>query len=321
MKSIVIGYDGSESARDAIRDLQRAGMDATGTAHVVAAVDSSAIPVAAYSPAAASIADFSWGTPASWQQIVEEITRQGEEKAAEGAEVVRAALPKWDVTGACIQESPYWALIMEAEKRRADMIVVGSHGHSALGRAVLGSTSQFVLNHAKHSIRIGRRSSTQAGSPLRIVVAVDGSEYGLGAAREAARRQWPKGTAIRVISAVDLRFGAMAGVAPAAWAESALLDHDDLTAAPRRAVKSAFELFEGSGLTVTPVVQDGDPKRVIVHDAEQWGADTIFLGAKGHSGLERFLLGSVSASVAARAHCSVEVVRNVGAAAGTRGER
>ena len=35
----------------------------------------------------------------------------------------------------------------------------------------------------------------------------------------------------------------------------------------------------------------------------------IVLGAKGHSRRERLLLGSVSSAVAARAHCSVEVVR------------
>ena len=39
------------------------------------------------------------------------------------------------------------------------------------------------------------------------------------------------------------------------------------------------------------------------------GASCIFVGAKGLRSVERFLTGSVSASVAARAHCSVELVR------------
>ena len=64
-----------------------------------------------------------------------------------------------------------------------------------------------------------------------------------------------------------------------------------------------------AGLVPTTVVEDDDPKWFLVEQAERWKADCIFVGAKGHSGLERFLLGSVSAAVATRAHCSVEVVR------------
>jgi nucleotide-binding universal stress UspA family protein len=48
---------------------------------------------------------------------------------------------------------------------------------------------------------------------------------------------------------------------------------------------------------------------VLLNEAEAWHADCVFLGAKGISRIERFLLGSVSSSVAARAHCSVEVIR------------
>ena len=44
-------------------------------------------------------------------------------------------------------------------------------------------------------------------------------------------------------------------------------------------------------------------------EAEKWGADCIFVGARGLNGLERLLLGSVSTAVASYAHCSVEVVR------------
>jgi nucleotide-binding universal stress UspA family protein len=62
-------------------------------------------------------------------------------------------------------------------------------------------------------------------------------------------------------------------------------------------------------VTAEAVLLDGDANRELVREAQRWGADCIFLGAKGHSRRERFLLGSVSAAVAARAHCSVEIVR------------
>jgi nucleotide-binding universal stress UspA family protein len=74
-------------------------------------------------------------------------------------------------------------------------------------------------------------------------------------------------------------------------------------------VGAVADELRSTGLSVTADVQEGDPKQVLVQEAEKWSADCIFVGAKGHSGMERFLLGSVSASVAAHAHCSVEVVR------------
>jgi nucleotide-binding universal stress UspA family protein len=58
------------------------------------------------------------------------------------------------------------------------------------------------------------------------------------------------------------------------------------------------------------VVHAGDPKQVLVKHAEEFGADCIFTGATGFSSrLERVILGSVSSAIAARAQCSVEVVR------------
>ena len=63
-------------------------------------------------------------------------------------------------------------------------------------------------------------------------------------------------------------------------------------------------------VTLSSVVDSGDPKLVLVQRAEEFGADCIFTGATGFSNrIERFVLGSVSAAVAARGLCSVEVVR------------
>lgn len=47
----------------------------------------------------------------------------------------------------------------------------------------------------------------------------------------------------------------------------------------------------------------------IIDDAIVWEADMIIVGAHGRRGVRRFLLGSVSAAVAAYAPCSVLVVR------------
>ena len=67
--------------------------------------------------------------------------------------------------------------------------------------------------------------------------------------------------------------------------------------------------YRSAGLNASLMIRRGNPKDEIIEEAEGWGADCIFLGAKGTRGVERLLLGSVSSAVSARARCSVEVVR------------
>jgi len=67
--------------------------------------------------------------------------------------------------------------------------------------------------------------------------------------------------------------------------------------------------LRSSRLNISIAARPGDPKKVIVAEAQSWKANCIFVGATGLSPLDRFLLGSVSAAIASRAHCSVEIVR------------
>jgi len=48
---------------------------------------------------------------------------------------------------------------------------------------------------------------------------------------------------------------------------------------------------------------------LLLSEAENWGADSIFIGARGLGGFGLCYLGSVSSAVTARAHCTVEIVR------------
>ena len=63
------------------------------------------------------------------------------------------------------------------------------------------------------------------------------------------------------------------------------------------------------GATVETLMPTGDPRELILDTAKEWPADLIVLGSHGLGGFDRFLMGSVSESVAVHAHCSVEVVR------------
>jgi nucleotide-binding universal stress UspA family protein len=75
-------------------------------------------------------------------------------------------------------------------------------------------------------------------------------------------------------------------------------------------VESAAAILTRAHLATTTLISEGDPKHAIIEDAEAWQADTIFLGASGITRRGYLVLGSVSTAVAARAHCTVEVVRS-----------
>ena len=76
-------------------------------------------------------------------------------------------------------------------------------------------------------------------------------------------------------------------------------------------VNRAVQKLSEAGFVTSSVMRADDPKQLLVREAEEWGADCIFVGATGMSGFERLMVGSVSSAVAARAHCSVEIVRKL----------
>ena len=82
------------------------------------------------------------------QQVVERAR-------AEGA---RATSLIWD-------GEPGEAIVEAADAERADLIVVGSHERSAVGRFFLGSVSDYVVRHAKAPVMVVRPSAFALAGP------------------------------------------------------------------------------------------------------------------------------------------------------------
>jgi nucleotide-binding universal stress UspA family protein len=149
---------------------------------------------------------------------------------------------------------------------------------------------------------------------MKILLAIDESEFSQEAIREVEERFETPDTTVRVLHVVG-RF-----VPPAA----ALLDaggsvegvREEVSRRYRALVESAAERLRRRGATAEGVVKDGDPGRVIVDEAKEWGADVIVVGSHGHGALERLLMGSVAQYVVDHAPCSVEVAHRKGTQGG-----
>ena len=143
---------------------------------------------------------------------------------------------------------------------------------------------------------------------MRILLAVDGSEYSEEAVRAVAGRPWPEGTQVRVLTAV----GSAAPPAAELWYDaggSLERARQEMTTRAEQLAAGVAETLRASGLTVESVVRIGEPRSVIVDVAGEWDADLIVVGSHGYTGLKRWLIGSVAQSVVSHAPCSVEVVR------------
>jgi nucleotide-binding universal stress UspA family protein len=303
---ILIAYDGSQGADDALDDLPRAGLPPLAEALIVSVAEVFAPP--AGSAEAAGSAQVPLAVRRAWAEATQAI-EAARALALQARARVQALFPDWQVCAEAFADSPAWGVIKQADTWRPDLIVVGSHGRSALGRLVLGSVSQMIVTEARCSVRVARRHDRTGTAPVRLVIGVDGSSHAKAAIDAMAARVWPPGSAVYVVAVLDARLATAPPPTPPLLEEQRGASAVETQTWVHSMVETWGQPLQAAGLAVSADIKEGDPKRVLPDIAAQWDADCLVVGARGLSRVQRFLLGSVSAAVAARAHCSVEVIR------------
>jgi nucleotide-binding universal stress UspA family protein len=294
---ILVCYDGSDCADAALSDLQRAGLPPAVEAVVISVAEQWLPPPASsYEVVEESFAEGIVGGVIEAERQASEAVKAANGLALQASKVVQSLFPTWSVDAEVYSGSPAREILRKASEWEADLIAVGSHGRSALGRLILGSVSQRVVTDASCSVRVARHQPKEKDSPARIIIGIDGSSGSESAFRAVAARSWPKGSEARLITSADPLH--MYAVAP-----------QDKFAFLREIHKAAESVLRSAGLEVTSLIDEEDPKIFLISEAERWNADMIFVGARGLGRIGRLLLGSISTAVVARAHCSVEVVR------------
>ena len=146
---LLIGYDGSDSADTAIRELERAGLPAEVEAIVLSVADlPSEVPFATYGSQAAGasalppiVALAARRARHAWSSNRSRPRRRARSWCA-------SLFPNWKVRFESLVDSPSWAIVRRAEEASVDLVVVGSQGKTGLRRLTLGSVSENVLRHA-----------------------------------------------------------------------------------------------------------------------------------------------------------------------------
>lgn len=129
VKRIVLPVDGSVTAEAAARfaeDIARAEGEVVMVLGVV-------VPLAPTTDEAVSV------TAAIRQFMTEQV-------AVEAGRIREAGIPAEEIVVEA--ESPYEGILQVAEERKADVIVMGTHGRTGLVRAVIGSVADKVVRHS-----------------------------------------------------------------------------------------------------------------------------------------------------------------------------
>lgn len=208
-----------------------------------------------------------------------------------------------------ISGHPAESVCRVAEERGVDVVVVGSRGRSALARFLLGSVSYRVAKHAASPVLIVKPPA----KPIeRVLIGVDGSEDSRRAVAFLKRHPISAESSITVAHVIHVpspAFGTGKG-----YYETAELGGELGKLRDAAEVEGKRILEEVSGTLrgfhkVDTVVTAGVPAQRLIDLARETTADLLVVGSRGLTGVERFLMGSVSLRVCQHAPCSVLVVR------------
>ena len=239
-------------------------------------------------------------------------TRVAQEKKA--AELVKVVVEMLQASGILARSVVRWGkpaeqILNEAGEMRADLVVIGARGTGETQHFPLGSVAHKVMKYADASVLLVRDKYAKV---RRVLLATDGSKYSEQVAQFLVDLPLPFTSEVVLVTALQSHI--------ATWLKTPTMDleiNQQLLADLQKAEEwKAWELlsktkdqFEERGYRVSSLVLKGEPAQEILSAASTINPDLIAVGAKGLTGVENFLLGSVAQRVARFAKYSVLIGR------------
>ena len=276
-RKILVGYDDSEQARDALA-LGRQLADVSGAALVVGGV----FPL-----------DPIWGS--SVDPYLRETEANHARQVEEAARAVGAEAEAYP------SRSAARGLHHLAEEIGADLIVVGSSHRGRAGQALAGSVGTTLLHGAGSAVAVASRGFRDGPAAVKtIVVGVDGSAEAGQALASAWQLAKQAGATLKLISVA---------VPPPLAAVRTEAGRQELLDAIRDAVRNMLTEARNTvpdGIELETTLITGDPVEALKDVAGAPGT-ILVVGSRGYGPLRRVLLGSVSGKLVAGAPCPVLV--------------
>jgi nucleotide-binding universal stress UspA family protein len=281
-RRIVVGYDGSERAKDAL-----------ALAAQLRARDGVVIAGCVY-PATG---------PGRGKQLEPALAEVAGETLAEARKQFDA---EWLSLRPVLGHSPAHGLHVLSEDAEADLVVVGSSHRGDVGRVLAGSTGERLLNSSPCPVAVAPKGfASDAGTPRMIGVPFDGSQEANTALREGAALASEFDATLKLVTVVpplevftdDARYHPHQ-----ADAEIEHYRREEF----RRMLEDAAEPLPDE-LRAATVLLEGQAAAELVDEVGK-GIDLLVMGSRNYGPIRRVMVGSTAIAVMRRSPCPVIVI-------------
>jgi nucleotide-binding universal stress UspA family protein len=275
-KNVLVGVDGRPNGRDAIALASRL-TDPGGKLTLVHVHSGSLRPVHTATP----------GLLAAEREDSQKLLEHERTRADVQAELV-----------SIVSLSPGGGLHRQAEEQNADLLVVGSCGHGAFGRAMLGDDTRAALNGAPCAVAIASLGYAEQPSPIaKVGVGYNGSPESKAALALARKLAAPSRATVHALEVVSIPTYAFTGLVPPVTGESI-----DVMLQEANVRMKELDGVEGRavyGLSGEELAAFGDQ------------VDILVVGSRSYGPVRRLMLGSTSDYLERHARCSLLVLPRI----------
>jgi nucleotide-binding universal stress UspA family protein len=245
--------------------------------------------------------------PPNYEKMLREACNEGLARAASRVRDCGVRVSQYLDQGRAAQQ-----IVARADASGADLILLGTRGHTGFKRLLLGSVAEEVVRIADQPVLTVHPGDDRPIEPVRqLLLPTDFSpaaDQALGAATlllaGSADAQIILVHTFHIASTV-VPLGGFGGGA------SSLLVSNAHQLAMKAAEPSA-EALRAKGFSVEVVVERGDPTEVVTELAAERDVDVIVMGTRGHSKLRLVFMGSTTERIVEHAPCPVLTVHRQG---------